>query len=178
MHGQFLSHKGGPYPQRTLVPRFSLCGTLLHHDIRPPVPYAWISEEEIEANGDIVWREKIDERLNWRGSTTGIYANPEKAWAYSHRSRLVSLANAVEGNVSILPVPESESEPVGAAEEVRKVKVNPAWMDIAFVSYADLYDALAFFREHDDLAEHIATQGKEWSRRFWRKEDMAAYLYR
>ena len=46
------------------------------------------------------------------------------------------------------------------------------------ISYADLYDALAFFRTHDDLAESIATQGKEWSQNFWRKEDMAAYLYR
>ncbi|KIJ07245.1 glycosyltransferase family 90 protein, partial [Paxillus involutus ATCC 200175] len=40
-HGQFLSHKAGPFPQHTLVPRFSLCASLLHHDIRPPVPYGW-----------------------------------------------------------------------------------------------------------------------------------------
>lgn len=46
------------------------------------------------------------------------------------------------------------------------------------ISYADLYDALAFFREHDAAAERIAREGKEWSRNFWRKEDMAAYLYR
>jgi len=46
------------------------------------------------------------------------------------------------------------------------------------VTYSDLYDALAFFREHDDAAAKIAAAGKKWSQQFWRKEDMSAYLYR
>lgn len=46
------------------------------------------------------------------------------------------------------------------------------------VTYADLYDALAFFRVHDDAAAKIAAAGKKWSQQFWRKEDISAYLYR
>ena len=46
------------------------------------------------------------------------------------------------------------------------------------VSYADLYDAVAFFRAHDELAARIAKAGRDWSQRFWRREDMTAYLFR
>ncbi|KAI6142649.1 glycosyltransferase family 90 protein [Pisolithus tinctorius] len=261
-HGQFLSHYAGPYPQKTLVPRFSLCATQLHHDIRPPVPYGWVSGLDLEEHGDVPWEEKIDERLDWRGSNTGLYASSNTPWSYAQRARLVSLANSVIGNVSILPVPEDENTKVGEPEEVRLARVNPAWMDVAFVggaimcdekggtckemekmwefrrsqgrkeegrykfildvdgngwsgrfkrlmttnslifkatiypewytsriapwvhyvpiqvSYTDLYDAVAFFRTHDDLAKRIASEGRAWSMRFWRKEDMSAYLYR
>ncbi|SGZ26582.1 BQ5605_C024g09945 [Microbotryum silenes-dioicae] len=37
------------------------------------------------------------------------------------------------------------------------------------VDYSDLYDALTFFR---------GLQGKEWARDHWRKQDMAAYMFR
>ncbi|KAL4071930.1 glycosyltransferase family 90 protein [Scleroderma yunnanense] len=261
-HGQFLSHNKGPYPQRSLLPRFSLCKTSLHHDIRPPVPYGWVPGADLELKGDVPWAQKVDERLNWRGTTTGLFASPQNAWRHAHRSRLVSLANTVQGTLTILPVPMHEWERVGEPEEMKVARVNPAWMDVAFVgkplacddargtcremketwefrrmqnqkeegrykyifdidgngwsgrfkrliasnslifkatiypewyssrivpwvhyvpiqiSYTDLYDALAFFRIHDDLAARIATQGKEWSQKFWRKEDMTAYLYR
>lgn len=132
-HGQFLSHNKGPYPQRSLIPRFSLCKTPLHHDIRPPVPYGWVSHVDLEMKGDLPWAQKVDERLNWRGSTTGLFASPEKAWRHAHRSRLVSLANAIEGNLTILSVPKNEWELVGKPEEVKVARVNPAWMDVAFV---------------------------------------------
>lgn len=46
------------------------------------------------------------------------------------------------------------------------------------VTYTDLYDVIAFFRNHDEAAAKIAGAGKQWSQKFWRKEDMSAYLYR
>lgn len=53
------------------------------------------------------------------------------------------------------------------------------------VDHSDLYDAYIFFRgglygegNHDDLAKKIAYKGREWSRTFWRKEDMTAYFFR
>lgn len=53
------------------------------------------------------------------------------------------------------------------------------------LDYSDLYDALLFFRgdlsgngAHEDLAKKIARRAREWSLRFWRKEDMVAYLFR
>ncbi|KAG6820335.1 hypothetical protein H0H93_001995 [Arthromyces matolae] len=51
--------------------------------------------------------------------------------------------------------------------------------------YSDIYDALVFFRgglygenAHEDLARSIAQEGRTWSRSFWRKEDLTAYVYR
>ncbi|KAE9405338.1 hypothetical protein BT96DRAFT_852950 [Gymnopus androsaceus JB14] len=53
------------------------------------------------------------------------------------------------------------------------------------VDLSDLYDSLIFFRgdangegAHEDLARKIALQGREWSKTFWRKEDILAYFYR
>jgi len=78
---------------------------------------------------------------------------------------------------------------------VLKASVFPEWFGdriMPWVHYvpiqmdfSDLYDALVFFRgdvrgdgAHDDLAERIAAAGAEWSRRFWRREDMVAYMFR
>ncbi|EGG11221.1 family 90 glycosyltransferase [Melampsora larici-populina 98AG31] len=60
------------------------------------------------------------------------------------------------------------------------------------VDYSDLYDVMVFFlgdenqdpnlkeikKGHDDLAEKIATDGKRWAAEHWRREDMAAYMFR
>ncbi|KAG9311046.1 hypothetical protein JVU11DRAFT_8944 [Chiua virens] len=288
-HGQFLALKEGPFPRPTLVPRFSLSATVLHSDIRPPVPYGWDWTSDGEADGafkeDVPWEHKVDERLGWRGRTTGIYASADTVWMHGHRERLITLTTALEGNVSVLLAPEGgeEAMPVGEPESVRLARINPAWMDMAFaegpigcdktggtcremeklweyrskqgrreegrykfifdidgngwssrfkrlittnalifkatvypewcagvsghvvnmltvsltlhdrftsriapwvhyvpiqISYADLYDAVAFFRAQDELAARIAKAGREWSLQFWRKEDMTAYMYR
>ncbi|KAF8067510.1 hypothetical protein FPV67DRAFT_1139698 [Lyophyllum atratum] len=53
------------------------------------------------------------------------------------------------------------------------------------VDYSDLYDAYVFFRgglygegNHDNLAKKIAYAGREWSKNFWREEDMTVYFFR
>jgi len=53
------------------------------------------------------------------------------------------------------------------------------------LDYSDLYDSLTFFRgdlnganAHDDLALKIAIAGRDWSKTFWRREDMTAYMFR
>ncbi|KAF8970401.1 glycosyl transferase family 90-domain-containing protein [Flammula alnicola] len=53
------------------------------------------------------------------------------------------------------------------------------------VDYSDLYDAYVFFRgglygegNHDKMAQKIALAGREWSKGYWRKEDMTAYFFR
>ncbi|KAH7096374.1 hypothetical protein BKA62DRAFT_719729 [Auriculariales sp. MPI-PUGE-AT-0066] len=53
------------------------------------------------------------------------------------------------------------------------------------MDYGELYDTLAFFRGlpdgtpgHEDLAERIATAGRQWTEEFWRKEDVTAYTWR
>lgn len=55
------------------------------------------------------------------------------------------------------------------------------------LDYSDLYDILAFFRgpsplngelSNDHLAEKIASQGRLWSKNFYRRADMTAYMFR
>ncbi|QRW17661.1 glycosyltransferase family 90 protein [Rhizoctonia solani] len=53
------------------------------------------------------------------------------------------------------------------------------------VDLTDLYDIITFFRGdaqgrggHDELAGKIGLAGKVWSKTFYRKEDMVAYLFR
>ena len=52
------------------------------------------------------------------------------------------------------------------------------------VDLSDLYDSLIFFRgdpngdgAHEELARKIALQGREWSKAYWRKEDILAYFF-
>ncbi|KAJ8518174.1 hypothetical protein ONZ45_g4698 [Pleurotus djamor] len=57
----------------------------------------------------------------------------------------------------------------------------PIQMDLS-----DLYDSLLFFRGdamtgeggHDGMARKIAVAGREWSRTYWRREDLIAYFLR
>ncbi|KZO93944.1 glycosyltransferase family 90 protein, partial [Calocera viscosa TUFC12733] len=55
------------------------------------------------------------------------------------------------------------------------------------VDLSDLYDVLTFFRgdvarggrgAHDEVAQKLAGQGREWARTHWRREDMVAYTFR
>lgn len=57
--------------------------------------------------------------------------------------------------------------------------------DGPFRDLSDLYDTLTFFRGEDEwtnpndaLAASIAKAGKEWSRTYYRREDMTAYMFR
>lgn len=53
------------------------------------------------------------------------------------------------------------------------------------IDLSDLHDALIFFRgdgngdgAHESLARKIAIAGRQWSKTYWRKEDLAAYFFR
>ncbi|KAG0702171.1 glycosyl transferase family 90-domain-containing protein [Suillus ampliporus] len=264
-HGQFLSHNNGPAPQSTIVPRFSFCSTLLHHDIRPAVPYGWLDDLPDEDNPP--WEDKVDERLLWRGTNTGIFHGVDTRWRKAHRDRLIQYVNDMAGSVDVLRSPLNDSEPVGEPISLRKAHLNPAMIDIQFagkagscasnvcdqldkfydwrkmqthqeagrykyvfdidghgwsgrfkrlitsnslvfkntiypewfmdriapwlhyvpvqVDLSDLYDTFTFFRgglqgegAHEDLARKIATAGREWSKKYWRQEDLTAYTFR
>jgi hypothetical protein len=114
-----------------MTPEFSLCATLLHHDILPATPINWIDDINPRMI-DPPWDEKPDERLLWRGSNSGIHHGPETRWRMAQRARLVESTNQVNGTLKILKSPKSRHEKVGKGEEVRKARINPAMMDIAF----------------------------------------------
>ncbi|THH07412.1 hypothetical protein EW145_g3402 [Phellinidium pouzarii] len=53
------------------------------------------------------------------------------------------------------------------------------------VDYSDLYDNLVFFGgdlsgegAHDEMAKTIANAGRDWVSRYWREEDVTAYMFR
>ena len=53
------------------------------------------------------------------------------------------------------------------------------------VDLSDLHDALLFFRgdgngdgAHEYLARKIASAGRQWSKQFWREEDLVSYFFR
>ncbi|KAJ7474737.1 glycosyl transferase family 90-domain-containing protein [Mycena latifolia] len=269
-HGQYLAHGAGPAPHRALVPQFSYSVTPLHSDIRPAMPLNWVPDE-LPNEGrppplGLAWAERTDERLQWRGSNTGIWHAADGRWREAHRVRLAALG-AGRGSVNPGTASSERTRPVGAPTEVPRARYVHALMDVAFAgaplngdatqrallsslfefraphdlktagrykyvldvdgngwssrfkrlmnsgslifkataypewftdriapwvhyvpiqnSYADLLDALVFFRgdpsganAHDDMARRIAGAGREWSRRYWRKEDLVAYMYR
>ena len=53
------------------------------------------------------------------------------------------------------------------------------------VDLSDLHDTILFFRgdgngdnAHEDMARKIAMAGREWSKEYWRREDLIAYFFR
>ncbi|TDL20407.1 hypothetical protein BD410DRAFT_841288 [Rickenella mellea] len=261
--GQYLSHNEGPTTQR-IIPQFAMCATPMHLDILP-VPPTSVEESRHPRQ----WEEKFDERLLWRGRNTGMQFRKETHWQTSQRVRLVRTATELSGTIKVLRPPrEDEKNAIaGAGEEWKRARLNPAIMDVKFVTpilgasdethkvlegmfewgkhmrtedsetykyvmdvdgngwssrfrrllssnsvvfksttypewfadriqpwvhyvpisidYSDLYDAFVFFRgdisgegNHDELARKIAAAARSWTKSFWRKEDVTAYMFR
>lgn len=262
LNGYLANHNVAPVPRRAFIPAFTQSKTLLHADILG-IPI----EGFPDSGDDMPWKDKVDNRLLWRGSNTGMWHAPHTSWNMSQRLRFVGLANRKHGNISLLLPTENEDDVVGEPQDWSLADLNEAFMDVAFTSvhqcsdeaiceriqreyrvgkpvyeevakkykyimdidgngwssrfqrlmltnslvlkstihpewwtdramayvhyvpvnvdYSDLYDILAFFRgmpdgtgAHDDLAEKIATAGREWAERFWRQEDIIAYMWR
>ncbi|GLB41254.1 putative glycosyltransferase family 90 protein [Lyophyllum shimeji] len=136
LHGQFLSHRKGPVAHRRMIPQFSYCPTLLHHDITPAMPINWVPDV-LPRFDDPEWGAKVDERLQWRGSNTGIWHAKRTRWRDAQRARLVEWANmGMEGNLSVLRPPvgngDGWQQRVGEPVDVRKARYAPAMLDVAF----------------------------------------------
>lgn len=114
-----------------MVPEFSYCSTTVHHNIRVPTPYGWV-EDILPRSDDPEWDDKLDERLLWRGSNTGIFHADHTRWKGSHRNVLVEYANDLNGTLNVLVPPRTANEAVGEPKAIRKSRLNPAIMDIAF----------------------------------------------
>ncbi|KAJ7489311.1 glycosyl transferase family 90-domain-containing protein [Mycena latifolia] len=179
-HGHFLSYEKGPTPEREMVPEFSYCSSNIHHNIRIPTPYGWV--EDIPPSDDPEWDDKIDERLLWRGSNTGIFHSSRTRWQNSQRIGLMRAANDMRGTIPILSPLKSETEPVGEPVEVRKSRLNPGIMDVAFAGDPIMCDPETCehlqkifpwrrpqsVREAGDYKYVIDVDGNGWSGRFKR----------
>ncbi|TFK68079.1 hypothetical protein BDN72DRAFT_798290 [Pluteus cervinus] len=281
LHGQFLSHHKGPVPHRRMVPQFSYCPTMLHHDIMAAMPINWVGDIEPRSN-DPLFREKGDARLEWRGSNTGIWHDKgNNRWWDAQRARLIRWAEPFGVEIPwggkayeypediryLVPWKEEGESMKGEIGTANRAKWNPAMLDVAFagnplscpeevchvlgemfeyrrphnvraqgrykyildvdgngwssrfkrlitsnslifkstiypewytdriqpwvhyvpiqVSLSDLHDSLLFFRgdptgrgSHEDMGANIAWAGRDWSKRFWRREDLTAYMFR
>ncbi|KAF9531363.1 glycosyl transferase family 90-domain-containing protein [Crepidotus variabilis] len=180
-HGQFLSHNSGPGPQDVVVPEFSYCSTVLHHNIRFPVPYGWV-EDILPRSDDPPFEEKLDERLLWRGSNTGMFHSSTSRWEHSHRDFLVAFSNDLSGKAKVLNPVKSVNEQVGVFKEFKRANLNPALLDIAFAgqplacsaSTCDTLRAIYPWREYQSLGEAgqykyvLDVDGNGWSGRFKR----------
>ncbi|KAG7440347.1 uncharacterized protein BT62DRAFT_1080961 [Guyanagaster necrorhizus] len=130
-HGQFLPWGKGPVPSHRMFPSFAYSQTLLHHDITIAHMVSWLGELSDEE--DIVWEKKTDDRLQWRGRTTGIYHNRDLEWPLSQRIRMMDwVEKGMDDNVKILAPPTSKDDPVGKGQLVPKARYGPAMLDMAF----------------------------------------------
>ncbi|KAJ7262915.1 glycosyl transferase family 90-domain-containing protein [Mycena rebaudengoi] len=185
-HGEYLAQRAGPTPHRTLIPQFSYSSTLLHHDIRPAMPLNWVPDDAAKGGPVVLpWAEKSEEKLQWRGSNTGIWHNADGRWRDAHRTRLMALASG-EGsrNISVLRAPEGNDERVGEGEDVGRRAWVGALMDVAFTGRAVNCDEekgqcraveeMFEFRRGHEAAEAarykyiIDVDGNGWSSRFQR----------
>jgi hypothetical protein len=78
----------------------------MHADIRVATPFGWMEDIDQDGTGDDpVWENKTDDRLMWRGRTTGMWhGNNMRYWRQSQRERMIlyadANANAIRGSSS------------------------------------------------------------------------------
>ncbi|KAM0752099.1 hypothetical protein T439DRAFT_200763 [Meredithblackwellia eburnea MCA 4105] len=254
----------GPRPG-LLFPLFTFTSTSLHSDILVPP----LEQYEREVGPDPLWKDKVKEKIVWRGSTTGSDLAIPHMRKYSQRPRLCRM-NKQSGSIGVPIAPHDEpGKPksireylayafdladdwfdfkfMGRAQQcgdenscknfeaefewdefmsnadqnqykfvldvdgngwsgrfhrlmssnslVLKSTIFPEWYSeriqpwVHYVpiatDYRDLWTVMGFFRgdmegrgEHDDIANNIAQQGKQWAAEYWRWEDMEAYFFR
>ena len=109
-----------------LVPLFTFAKTNIHSDILV-TPLEQYSDSYIGYDPD--WEKKDNNKLMWRGSTTGIDFYVENDWKNSQRARLHFATNEKEGNRNVL-IAEGEG---AISEKQFSVKtLNDAYMDVSF----------------------------------------------
>ncbi|ODO07250.1 hypothetical protein L198_00829 [Cryptococcus wingfieldii CBS 7118] len=128
----FLSgHGKGPGPRKDIYPVLAMCKTTLHADVLAVSMEAWT--EDVEP--DPAWEHK-DDRMIWRGKTTGIFFREGVPWNISQRINLVQHTGQKEGTLPVLPPALDSSSPVGYPVETPLGDLNDDLVDVAFVDHA------------------------------------------
>jgi hypothetical protein len=99
----------------------------MHNNIVAAVK--WTEEPDVNPK----FQDRLDERLLWRGGTTGVDFGGDN-WKDSQRIRLVGWANERNGSVSVLRSTKSRNDRVDEGQQVTKARLNPAMLDVAFAS--------------------------------------------
>lgn len=164
---------------------------MLHHDITPAMPINWVSETPRKFDPE--WKDKVDERLLWRGRNTGIWHDGKGTgkegdgngvpWPLAQRDRLVTFANTdFHEFIDVLsPTSPHESEPP-QLKTYKKSHLFPSLFDIAFTDKSincppptcDFLSAKYEFRPLQDFQSAgkykyvMDVDGNGWSSRFKR----------
>jgi len=126
----FLSghYDRGPGPQEAHRLLFGMCKTEgLHGDVLTVASEMWTED----VGYDPAWENKTDERVVWRGSNTGILANPGTPWKMSQRVRLIGMLNNRNGSHEVL-LPTEPDEIVGEPVKRRSSWLNDILADTHF----------------------------------------------
>ena len=126
----------------------------MHHNIVSAVN--WADPFDIDPD----FPDRLDERLSWRGTTTGMEQTEDTMWRNLQRIRLVGWANERNGTASVLQPTKSKNERVGEGRSVSKARFNPAMLDVAFVGkpnscvqpICDIIEKEFEFRKYQDAA--------------------------
>jgi len=126
LNGVYLNWGKGPSPGDKVRPAFSLSTTLLHSTILiTPIDF-WVQE----ATGDKPWLEKQN-KLRWRGATTGTWHGEEHPWKLSQRIRLANTtAYAGGGSISFLDGHKEHDDIVEGPVAKSLKELNMEMMDI------------------------------------------------
>ncbi|KAG9026633.1 Glycosyltransferase Family 90 domain containing protein [Tulasnella sp. JGI-2019a] len=172
------NHGIGPIASETLHPFFTTRTSRLHSDILIATNESWVDNIE----GDRDWDDKTDERLVWRGRTTGGHSNEQNYWRLSQGARLVELTNRREGEVDVIRSPSGVQHAHRSYDELDLKWANENYMDVGFVDQAvqcseetcEVMGRDLAFKPHmgsEEIAQYkylMDIDGNGWSGRFKR----------
>ena len=138
--GFLAAHGKGPGPSKELYPVLAMCKTMLHSDILAVSMEAWTED----VGTDPPWKEKTDDRMLWRGKTTGIHFKHGVPWSEcsqsdaAHTSDISQRVNLVERSAQStghLPVYSSldPQTPIGKPQDTLMSELNADLVDAGFV---------------------------------------------
>lgn len=144
-----------------LFPIFSQSKISSYSDIMYPSPWYWYEKVEYNETQDFAWAEKED-RLYWRGSTTGGYSR-EGSWRRHHRQHFVQKINAAD-QAKILVNKGDEMKPDWRVKEVPrgdyKGIIDVFFSHIGQCDRGDCHAQHEFFTLKDRAEQHDAWKYK------------------
>ncbi|WVF70460.1 hypothetical protein IAT40_005250 [Kwoniella sp. CBS 6097] len=163
----FLSgHGKGPGPSKELFPVLAMCKTTLHADVLGVSMEAWTED----VGDDPVWEQKRDDRMLWRGKTTGIYFKNDVPWNISQRINLVHQGAQTSGYLPTFETPprDSPETPVGHPIDLSLSQLNTELMDVGFVDEAIQCDR--------EVCREVQNKYRFAGRKDWNQGNQYKYL--
>jgi hypothetical protein len=125
--GYLSNHLGGPGPAIHYNPAFAISTTPIHGDILAVSPEGYTED----VGKDPEWKDKKDNRLFWRGSTTGASFETRLPWQFSHRIRLMSQSIDKSVLYNVLNTTSGDGA-VGNATQIVSDELNKKLLDVGF----------------------------------------------